>query len=198
LVVSLAPEPAAVPAEAVAAAGLDDWTAQTSVQEPGASLADAPAVELAGVAVHVARLAEGETGQGDVAAMWAVRAVVPPLGTTPLTYLPTVNGVIATGTIVHGARASPRERDGHRVVATKAEEQEPPSAGVGPTGPLENQGLGASGGSAGGVAGAASLRFFAIATTPLRFDFPSTFSHAPLPSRVPEGALEAAPTTRPG
>ena len=126
------------------------------------------------------------------------------MGTTPLTYLapltylPSVNGVSAAGTIVNGARASPSERDGHRAATTEAEEQEPPSAGVGPRGPLENQGLGTGGGSAGGVPGAASLRFFAIAATPMRFDFPTTFAHAPLPSSVPKGALADAPTTRPG
>jgi hypothetical protein len=198
-VVSLAPEqPAAATADAAPAAGLED-SVKASVEEPWAAIAAPPAVELAGVAGRIARLAEAESFLEGV-----VRLGVPeasPLSISSMSsfaYLPAVNGVIATATNVQGARASPRERDGHRAVAAKAEEQEPPSAGVVPGGPLDRQGLGSSGGSAGGVAGAGSLRYFAIASTPLRFDFPSTFSHEPLPSSVPEGALEACPTTRPG
>ena len=198
LVVSLAPEqPAAAPAQAATAAELAD-SAQTTDEAPVASLAAAPAVELAYVASRFAGLVAVESAETGVVAIGPVVTIAPLLGTLRLTYLPIVNGVIATGAVVQGARASPRERDGHRAVAAKAEEQERPAAGVDPRGPLENQGLGSSGGSAGGIAGAASLRFFAIATTPMRFDFPSTFSYAPLPSSVPEGALEARPTSRPG
>ena len=56
LVVSLAPEQAAAPAEAGAAAELEIATTETSAEEPWASVAEAPAVQLAGVAVPVARL----------------------------------------------------------------------------------------------------------------------------------------------
>jgi hypothetical protein len=178
----------------VAVAGL----AESAAEAPVASLADAPAVALAGVAVQVARLARAEESRAGVLTVWAVD-VPAAESTTSLTYLPTVNGVIAAGTLIQGARASPREQDRHESAeTTKAEEQEPPSADAGPSGPLENQGLGSSGGSAGGVAGSASSRYFAIATAPLRFDFPATFAHVLVPSRVPAGALEAAPTTRPG
>jgi hypothetical protein len=196
LVVSLAPEHPAAPSATVVAAGLEDPVVSVaSKEEPWAAIAATP-VELAGTAARIASLAAAKDfAVGGVEGIVSLPNAVPLLTAASLPYLPTVNGVL---TASQGARASPPERDGHRAVAAKAEEQKPPAAGAAPSGPLENQGLGAGGGSAGGVAGAASSRYFAIATAPLRFDFPSTFAHAPLPSTAPTGALEDAPTTRPG
>jgi hypothetical protein len=197
VVVSLAPEDSAVtPADAGAAAGLVDPATETAV------VASFPiaAVELAQPAVHVASLVQGELAKAGYAGFvpkWLAAAVVPPLAAL-LPYFPSVSGTMSDGTLSQEVRAAPRDRDGHRVTAAKAE-QTALSATVDTPGPLEDQGPGTSGGSAGGSAGgASSVRFFAIATTPLRFDFPSSFTHSPLPSSPPKGALEDAPTTRPG
>jgi hypothetical protein len=158
------------------------------------------AVELAQPAVHVASLVEGELAKAGYAGFvphWPGAAVAP----TPaalLPYFPSVSGTMSDGTLSQEVRAAPRERDGHRATAAKAEEMAL-SGVAAPPGPFDDQGPGTSGGSAGGTSGgASSLRFFAISTTPLRFEFPSAFAHAPLPSSPPKGALEDAPTTRPG
>jgi hypothetical protein len=157
------------------------------------------AVELAQPATHVANLVQGERAQGDflLAASPGLASDPRPLATL-LPFFPSASGTMSAGALSQEVRAAPRERDGHRATAAKAE-QTALSATVDTPGPLEDQGPGTSGGSAGGSAGgASSVRFFAIATTPLRFDFPSSFTHSPLPSSPPKGALEDAPTTRPG
>jgi hypothetical protein len=179
----------------VVAAGLAD-----SIQtiEPWATIAPTPAVELVSLPPRIAQIAAAESAVGGVAAITAVPEAGLLMNTNSFAYLPAMNAVIATARMVQGARASPGEQGRHRAVDTEVEERAEPSAEVNPTGPLDRQGLGSSGGSAGGVAGAVSLRHFAIVAAPMRFDFPSTFSHAPLPSSVPEGALAARPTSRPG
>ena len=98
-----------------------------------------------------------------------------------------------------GARAAPPETDdGHQEVASDTEPPPRPEA-IDPFTPFDVHGPGAAGGSGGGVSGTvASFRYVAIAPTPIRVGFPQAFIHAPAPSSAPEGALEDAPTTRPG
>jgi hypothetical protein len=200
IVVSLAPEqPAAVPAQTDA---VTHTGAVADLAVEGNAVAQLvpscePAVELARVTVGIANLAEAGSDAGAMAPTGPASGLAPPLSEEALRYLPTVPIAVSTAAISQGARAAPRERDGHREVA--AAEPKPPSAGGSPPGPFDDQGPGASGGSGGGAPGSsASSRYFAIATTPLRFEFPSAFAHTLVPSSVPEGALEPAPTTRPG
>lgn len=193
-VVTLAPAQAAAPADNTPAAALEG---STVIQQPVATLAGPPAIELARVAVPTVSI--GDAKAPALAAVAGGVAGVSLVSTATLPRLPTVNGLIATTPLAQAARASPTDRDGHRA-GTKTEERKPPSVVAAPSGPGgDGQGHSASGGSSGGSApGAASLRNFAIATTPMRFNFPSAFAHAPLSSTVPTGALEDAPTTRPG
>ena len=205
IVVSLAPAPnetATAPATDEAAepvAALEGVSAEPSAAKNWAPLAEPPAVELASAPVRVARLVDGPFLVAPAVA-WPAPPTMQGLSPAALTYIQRITGSpYATGSN-QGARAGPTERDGaHREVEAAEAEPQSPSIAGGPRGLFDDQGLGASGGSAGGAPGnAASSRYFAIASTPERFAFPSAFAFAPLSSSVPEGALEAAPTTRPG
>jgi hypothetical protein len=125
----------------------------------------------------------------------------PPLATAPLRYVPLVQLPLATAPLASpGARAAPAERDeGHVEVLEQAEPPPQPEA-IDPYTLFDVHGPGTASGSGGGAPGAAAsgFRYAAIAPAPLRFGFPTTFAFALAPSSAPEGALEDAPTTRPG
>jgi hypothetical protein len=164
----------------------------------GSWAAPAGPVELAKTPVYATQPAEGV----DVAAAPEGKVgILAPSQTTAPPYLRVLAISIPATTLGSpGARAAPPERDdGHEEVISEAETPPEPEA-VDPFTPFDVHGPGAAGGSGGGSPGSAtsSFRYVAIAPAPVSFGFPSAFAYTLAPSSAPEGALEAAPTTRPG
>jgi hypothetical protein len=188
-----------VPAGPVAAAPL--------VLEP-AELADpvvigswsAPAgpVELARTSTPVAHVSSG--AEPALQPNSAVSGVVSPaFSTAPLQYTQLLQLPLPPPLAPAGARAAPERDDGHAEVAEETKPPPQPEA-IDPYTLFDVHGPGIASGSGGGAPGAAAswFRYAAIAPAPMRFAFPTTFAFAPAPSSTPEGALEDAPTTRPG
>jgi hypothetical protein len=120
--------------------------------------------------------------------------------TSPLAFLPVLPIAISTISLGSpGARAAPPERDeGHEEVTSEANAPPEPEA-IDPFTPFDVHGPGAVGGSGGGSPGTFdSFRYAAVAPAPVAFAFPSAFADSAVPSSVPDGTLEDAPTTRPG
>jgi hypothetical protein len=125
--------------------------------------------------------------------------VSPALATDPLRYVQLIRLPLPAPLAPAGARAAPERDDGHVEVIEKAKPPPQPEA-IDPYTLFDVHGPGIASGSGGGSPGAAasSFRYAAIAPAPLQFALPATFTFAPAPSSTPEGALEDAPTTRPG
>jgi hypothetical protein len=144
---------------------------------------------------HVSSVAEPAVQQStDVSGV-----VGPALATDPLRYVQLLRLPLPAPLAPAGARAAPERDEGHIEVSEQAQPPPQPEA-VDPYTLFDVHGPGIASGSGGGSPGAAasSFRYAAIAPAPLQFALPATFTFAPAPSSTPEGALEDAPTTRPG
>jgi hypothetical protein len=200
LVVTLAPLAQSAMAVPVPADSVADDANQLSPVVIGSGALPAAPVALVTVPLRVAQIAQGGGAAAAAADEAANAGVIAPAVVASLAYVRAAPITIPTDELGRpGARAAPLEQDsGHREVASGAETKPQPEA-VDPFTPFDVHGPGFSSGSGGGSPGsAASFRHFAIAVVPLRFAFPSAFAYAPLPSSVPAGTLEDAPTTRPG